>query len=53
MEAVIDGCQMKGHDVSLGKKLYADNVGEVGSAEDNYIGMYQYNVQTIVTALTE
>lgn len=53
MEAVIEGCRVKGHDVSLGDKLYADNVGEIGTAEDNYVGMYRYNVQTIVTALTE
>ena len=53
MEAVIEGCRKKGHVVSIGNKLYADNVGEVGTAEDNYIGMFRYNVETIVTALTE
>ena len=51
MEAVVAGCQNYGHNVSLGEKLYADNVGAAGTPQDNYLGMFKHNVKTIVNAL--
>ena len=51
MEAVVAGCQTYGHDVRLGEKLYADNVGAEGTPQDSYMGMFKHNIQTIVTAL--
>lgn len=37
--------------VAIGGALYSDAMGPAGSAEDNYIGMMRYNVQTIVQNL--
>jgi manganese/iron transport system substrate-binding protein len=34
--------------VTIGGELYSDAMGPSGSAEDHYIGMMRYNVQTIV-----
>ena len=51
MEAVVAGCQNYGHNVNLGEKLYADNVGTDGTPQDNYLGMFKHNVKTIVNAL--
>jgi len=41
----------KGHKVELGGTLYSDAMGVAGSGHDNYLGMFKYNVETIVGAL--
>jgi manganese/zinc/iron transport system substrate-binding protein len=41
----------KGHEVGIGGTLYSDALGDAGTIEGTYIGMYQYNVNTIVNAL--
>uniref|UniRef100_UPI004047D34A metal ABC transporter solute-binding protein, Zn/Mn family n=1 Tax=Roseivirga sp. TaxID=1964215 RepID=UPI004047D34A len=51
INAIIEGCQQKGHDVVIGGKLYSDAMGAEGSAEGTYIGMVKANVNTIVKAL--
>ncbi len=51
IKAVIAGCKEKGHDVTIGGSLYSDAMGEWGSKEGNYIGMFEYNVNTIVKGL--
>lgn len=53
MEAVVKGCASKGHDVSIGEPLLADNVGVAGSEEGTYIGMVKYNVNALVLGLTK
>lgn len=51
IEAVIKGCEAIGHNVVIGGELYSDAMGEPGSDEDNYPGMFEHNVDTIVKAL--
>jgi len=41
----------KGHDVGIGGSLYSDALGDAGSIEGTYIGMYNHNVKTIVGSL--
>ncbi|MDQ0272040.1 metal ABC transporter solute-binding protein, Zn/Mn family [Cytobacillus purgationiresistens] len=51
INAVIEGSQQKGHGVSIGGELYSDAMGEEGTEEGTYIGMYKHNVDTIAEAL--
>lgn len=51
INAVIEGAKSKGHDVKIGGELYSDAMGEEGSEEGTYIGMYKHNVNTIVNSL--
>ncbi|MEW9501846.1 metal ABC transporter solute-binding protein, Zn/Mn family [Jeotgalibacillus marinus] len=51
IQAVIEGAKEKGHDVTLGGELFSDAMGEKGTKEGTYIGMYEHNVETIVNAL--
>lgn len=52
IRAVIDGAAEEGHPVTLGGSLYSDAMGEEGTDEGTYLGMYRYNVNTIYDALT-
>ncbi|QTD40050.1 metal ABC transporter solute-binding protein, Zn/Mn family [Sporosarcina sp. Te-1] len=51
IKAVIEGAEKKGLDVKLGGELYSDAMGDAGTVEGTYIGMYQHNVNTIHKAL--
>jgi len=51
LQAVIDGCAEKGHEVRIAGTLYTDAVGEAGTPEATYIGMIESNLKTIVSAL--
>jgi manganese/zinc/iron transport system substrate-binding protein len=51
IEAVVEGCQGKGHDVVIGGELFSDAMGEVGTPEGTYVGMVRHNVRTMVDAL--
>ena len=51
IEALEAAVLSKGHQVSIGGSLYSDALGDVGSLEGTYIGMFLYNVKTIVNAL--
>jgi manganese/zinc/iron transport system substrate-binding protein len=51
INAVITGCREKGHNVVIGGALYSDAMGEFGTLEGTYIGMFEKNVNTIVDAL--
>lgn len=51
IEAVIEGAKSEGLEVTLGGELYSDAMGEKGTEEGTYIGMYRYNVNTIYDAL--
>jgi manganese/zinc/iron transport system substrate-binding protein len=37
--------------VEIGGTLYSDALGNAGTFEGTYIGMFKYNVKTIVGAL--
>jgi manganese/zinc/iron transport system substrate-binding protein len=51
IHAVIEGAKKHGLEVKLGGQLYSDAMGEAGTPEGTYIGMYRYNVETIHEAL--
>ncbi len=51
INAVIEGAKDKGHEVVIGGELFSDAMGEKGTEEGTYIGMYRHNVDTIVNAL--
>lgn len=51
INAVIEGAKKKGHDVKIGGELFSDAMGEDGSEEGTYIGMYKHNVKTILEAI--
>ena len=51
IEALEAAVLSKGHQVSIGGSLYSDALGDGGSVEGTYVGMFLYNVKTIVNAL--
>lgn len=51
INAVIEGAKKKGHGVKIGGELFSDAMGEEGTEEGTYIGMYKHNVNTIVNSL--
>jgi|SRR5690554_3488359 len=51
LNAVVAGVHERGKEVRIGGILYTDALAEPGSAEGTYIGMMEYNVNTIVKAL--
>ncbi|MBP92550.1 MAG: manganese transporter [Flavobacteriaceae bacterium] len=51
IEALQAAVQSKGFDVQIGGTLYSDALGNAGTEEGTYIGMFRYNVNTIVNAL--
>lgn len=51
IDAIIEGCQQKGHDVIVGGYLYSDAMGAEGTPEGTYVGMVRANVNTIVKSL--
>ncbi|MCX7551433.1 metal ABC transporter solute-binding protein, Zn/Mn family [Xanthomarina sp. F2636L] len=51
IEALQAAVISKKHDVAIGGTLYSDALGNAGTLEGTYIGMFEYNVKTIVNAL--
>ncbi|MFD1616067.1 metal ABC transporter solute-binding protein, Zn/Mn family [Gelatiniphilus marinus] len=51
IEALQAAVNSKGHEVKIGGTLYSDALGNAGTVEGTYIGMFEYNVNTIVNAL--
>lgn len=51
LEAVVEGCRQRGHEVQIGGTLYSDAMGAEGTPEGAYTGMVRYNVNTIVSSL--
>lgn len=51
IEALQQAVLSKNHNVEIGGSLYSDALGNPGTAEGTYIGMFKYNVNTIVNAL--
>jgi len=51
IEALQAAVNSKGHDIKIGGTLYSDALGNKGTIEGTYIGMFEYNVNTIVNAL--
>jgi manganese/zinc/iron transport system substrate-binding protein len=51
IEALQAAVRSKGHAVEIGGTLFSDALGNAGTAEGTYVGMFEYNVNTIVNAL--
>jgi len=51
IEALQAAVKSKDHEVAIGGTLYSDALGDAGTIEGTYIGMYKHNVLTIVNAL--
>lgn len=51
VEALQAAVNSKDHQVKIGGTLYSDALGNEGTEEGTYIGMFRYNVHTIVSAL--
>lgn len=52
IRAVIEGAASAGVEVALGGELFSDAMGEAGTPEGTYIGMYRHNIETIYKALS-
>ena len=52
INAVLEGCRSKGHEVVIGGSLYSDAMGEEGTFEGTYLGMVNSNVEKIVSGLS-
>ncbi|MBA2870300.1 manganese/zinc/iron transport system substrate-binding protein [Anoxybacillus calidus] len=51
IKAVVEGAKKRNHTVTIGGQLFSDAMGEEGTKEGTYIGMYKHNIDTIVSAL--
>ncbi len=51
IEAVVEGCKARGHQVVIGGSLFSDAMGEPGTPDGTYPGMVRKNLQIIVGAL--
>ncbi|WP_271782051.1 metal ABC transporter solute-binding protein, Zn/Mn family [Aquimarina algiphila] len=51
IEALQAAVKSKDHEVSIGGTLFSDALGNLETKEGTYIGMFEYNVNTIVNAL--
>ncbi|MCV9888982.1 metal ABC transporter solute-binding protein, Zn/Mn family [Metabacillus halosaccharovorans] len=51
ISAVVEGAKKQGHEVVIGGELFSDAMGEEGTEEGTYIGMFKHNVDTIVSSL--
>ncbi len=51
VQALVEGCKNRGHDVVVGGELFSDAMGKDGTPEGTYPGMVRHNVKTIVNAL--
>lgn len=51
IDAVVEGCKARGHEVLIGGTLYSDALGGPESEAPDYISMVRFNVNTISKAL--
>lgn len=51
IQALVEGCRAKGHEVRIGGELFSDSMGAPNTPEGAYIGMIEHNVRAIVDAL--
>lgn len=52
IDALVEGCHARGHNVKIGGQLFSDAMGEANTPEGTYVGMVKHNVKTIVAALS-
>ncbi len=51
IESLQAAVKAQGFEVSIGGELYSDSLGDAGTKEGTYIGMYEHNIKTITHAL--
>ncbi len=51
IEALQEAVKKEGHEVKIGGELFSDSLGNPGTEEGTYIGMFKHNINTIVEAL--
>ena len=51
VQAVIEAADAQGGSVTVGGELFSDAMGDEGTEEGTYLGMYRHNVDVIVEAL--
>jgi len=51
VEALQEAVKSKGHEIEIGGTLFSDALGDFGTVEGTYIGMYKHNVKTIIGSL--
>ena len=51
VEALQEAVKSKGHQIEIGGTLFSDALGDFGTVEGTYIGMYKHNVKTIIESL--
>ncbi|CAM1342825.1 metal ABC transporter solute-binding protein, Zn/Mn family [Tenacibaculum amylolyticum] len=51
VEALQEAVKSKGHEIVIGGTLYSDALGNEGTPEGTYLGMYKHNVERIVNSL--
>ncbi len=51
IRAIMEGCSNKGWNVVIGGSLYSDALGSPESGAGTYVGMFNANINTIVTSL--
>ncbi|APH03969.1 metal ABC transporter solute-binding protein, Zn/Mn family [Bacillus weihaiensis] len=51
INAVVEGAKKENHEVVIGGELFSDAMGEEGTNEGTYVGMFKHNIDTIVSSL--
>ncbi|MFZ4452967.1 metal ABC transporter solute-binding protein, Zn/Mn family [Salibacterium aidingense] len=51
INSVVEGAEERGQHVEIGGELYSDAMGEAGTEEGTYEGMFRHNIDTIVSSL--
>jgi manganese/zinc/iron transport system substrate-binding protein len=51
IEALVEGCRARGHEVRIGGELFSDALGERGTPEATYVGMMLHNIEAVTRAL--
>lgn len=51
IQALVDGAQSRGYQVTIGGELFSDAMGEAGTYEGTYVGMLDHNITRVTNAL--
>ncbi|HET6879863.1 MAG TPA: zinc ABC transporter substrate-binding protein [Pirellulales bacterium] len=51
IQAVVEGCEARGHHIQVGGQLFSDAMGAAATPGGTYLGMVRHNVNTIRRAL--
>lgn len=51
VQALLEGCKARGHEVKIGGELYSDALGPKDSPAGEYLGMVRHNIDTVTNAL--